>query len=363
MIRILHVTPDFNYCCGRSKLVYLYLKYFSSHPDYDVHFITNGGDSLDRLKDIPELNIQRINFSTGVKNILYIIKFYYDLKTYIIKNRIDIIHTHHRFPEMIAVKLSRKFNLKTVFSTHGYVHGNKKSSFKSDKIIAVSNSINKFLIEHFSVPRIKIQMLYNPIECLASPENQLNTRFKEENQIQPNQKVILYVGRFHADKGYDTVIKAFGLISNRRNDFVLIMNGKFENNMKLIKSIKSKDALIFIEPQLNINYLYQVADIVVLPSRSDSFPYVMLEAGVYKKPFIGGNTGGIAEFIENGKNGLLVDPENPEQLAEKIIYLLNNPDIGKILGENLYYKVSRLCDYNNYFNEVEKIYNSLLTPV
>ena len=86
----------------------------------------------------------------------------------------------------------------------------------------------------------------------------------------------------------------------------------------------------------------------------------MLEAGVHKKPFIGGNTGGIAEFIEDGKNGLLVDPENPEQLAEKISYLLDNPALGKHLGENLYDKVTRLCDYNNYFNEVEKIYNSLV---
>jgi glycosyltransferase involved in cell wall biosynthesis len=89
----------------------------------------------------------------------------------------------------------------------------------------------------------------------------------------------------------------------------------------------------------------------------------MIEAGAFKKPFIGGNTGGIAEFIEDGKNGLLIDPENPEQLAEKIIYLLNNPDMGKVLGENLYEKVNHLCEYNNYFNEVEKIYNSLLTPV
>lgn len=87
----------------------------------------------------------------------------------------------------------------------------------------------------------------------------------------------------------------------------------------------------------------------------------MLESGSFKKPFIGGNTGGIAEFIEDGKNGLLVDPENPEELADKIFFLLNNPEFGKTLGENLYEKVTRLCDYNNYFKEVENIYKSLLT--
>jgi glycosyltransferase involved in cell wall biosynthesis len=86
----------------------------------------------------------------------------------------------------------------------------------------------------------------------------------------------------------------------------------------------------------------------------------MIESGRFKKPFIGGNTGGIAEFIEDGKNGLLVDPGNPQQLAEEIIYLLNNPNVGKMLGENLFSKVNTLCDLNNYFSNVEKIYNSLL---
>jgi glycosyltransferase involved in cell wall biosynthesis len=89
----------------------------------------------------------------------------------------------------------------------------------------------------------------------------------------------------------------------------------------------------------------------------------MLETGLHKKPFIGGNTGGIAEFIEDGKNGLLVDPEKPDQLVDKILFLLNNPEVGTRLGENLYEKVTRLCDYNNYFNEVEKIYNSLIASV
>jgi glycosyltransferase involved in cell wall biosynthesis len=130
-----------------------------------------------------------------------------------------------------------------------------------------------------------------------------------------------------------------------------------------LKSVVFNDKIIFLPPQNNISYLYSVADIVVLPSRIEPLGLVMIEAGAFKKPFIGGNTGGIAEFIEDGKNGLLVDPENSKQLAEKIIYLLNNPEVGKMFGQNLFEKVNRLCDYNNYFNEVEKIYNSLLTSL
>ena len=61
--------------------------------------------------------------------------------------------------------------------------------------------------------------------------------------------------------------------------------------------------VIYLPPLENIKQLYSISDVVILPSKKDSFPYVMLEAGINKKSFIGGNTGGIAEFIEDGVNG------------------------------------------------------------
>jgi glycosyltransferase involved in cell wall biosynthesis len=87
----------------------------------------------------------------------------------------------------------------------------------------------------------------------------------------------------------------------------------------------------------------------------------MIETGINKKPFIGGKTGGIEEFIEDGIDGLLVNPEDENELAEKILYLLNNQEISQQFGDNLYKKVKEKCDYQNYFNRVEEIYNSLLS--
>ena len=62
-----------------------------------------------------------------------------------------------------------------------------------------------------------------------------------------------------------------------------------------------------LKPVKNPYPFYSIADIVVLPSLADSFPYVMLESGLFKKPFVGTQTGGIAEFIDDGKNGLLFE--------------------------------------------------------
>lgn len=360
MKSIIHITPDFNYSCGRSKLAFLYLKNFGNNDKYETHFITNGGDSLDRLKEIPNLHYEILNFSTGYKNLFYKGSFYRRLKDYILKNKIDLIHTHHRFPELISTRIGKELNIKTITSVHSFVKGFRRSSFESDKLISVSKSISDYLIRNYAVAKEKIITLYNPIATISQVDLALVKKFKQEKNITSDKKVLLFVGRINRDKGFDTLLKSFNHLRAKNKNVILLINGQVEDKrLKLNSILKNKD-VIFVPPQKDISYLYSIADIVILPSRIDPFPFVMLEAGTFKKSFIGGNTGGIAEFIEDGINGLLVDPENSEQLAEKIIYLLNNPQIGKMLGENLYEKVNRLCDYNKYFSQVEKIYNSLL---
>jgi L-malate glycosyltransferase len=360
MIKILHITPNFNYSCGRSKLVYYYLNYFGSHSDYETHFITNGGDSLDRLNDIPGLKFQKLEFSTGYKNLFFYWSFYTKLKEYIRNNKIDLIHTHHRFPEMVAVKIGLQLNVKTILSTHGFTQGYKNISYRSDKIISVSQSMTDFLINFFKVNSDKIKTLYNPVESSSDNSTDFSVRYQEQKRAIGNSKVLLFVGRGNSDKGVDTLLNAFDRLSLELDNVVLIIAGQIDDNLIKIRSKVKNKKIITIRPQRNIDHVYSLADIVILPSRSDSFPYAMLEAGSFKRPFIGGDTGGIAEFIEEGKNGLLVDPENPQQLAEKIIYLLDNPDIAKLCGENLHHKVKHLCDYNSYFSHIEKIYNELI---
>ena len=105
---------------------------------------------------------------------------------------------------------------------------------------------------------------------------------------------------------------------------------------------------------------YSAADIVVLPSRIDPFPFVMLEAGLMRKPFIGSRTGGIAEFIEDGKDGLLTIPEDVIDLKNKIGYLINTPQKAKTLAENLYQKVKSQTSREKYISRLCKIYDELL---
>jgi len=114
-----------------------------------------------------------------------------------------------------------------------------------------------------------------------------------------------------------------------------------------------------LEPQKDLKPFYEVSDLVVLPSNEDPFPYVMLEAGAMKKPFIGGNTGGIKEFIEDNVNGFLVAPGKVGELSQKIKYVLENPDTGKSAGERLFENVIGFCNCDKYSSDLKNIYNGL----
>ncbi|OGU65157.1 MAG: hypothetical protein A2W30_00050, partial [Ignavibacteria bacterium RBG_16_36_9] len=315
---------------------------------------------LERLDNLEGVNVEVINFSKGIKNFYYLKNFHKNIKDYCRNSEINIIHTYHRFPEYVAVKVGEELKIKLLGTVLSFVKGFKNVSFKSDKLITVSNAVSKHLITEFHIDPNKIFTMYLPKERFN--ENYYSS-VKSDLGIQNDKKVLLFMGRISFIKNVDNLLNAYKIVYKNFQNVILLLCGSLEDK-KLASMIDNlKIPIKVLKPRKDNQFLYSVSDLVILPSRVDPFPFVMIEAGSFKKPFIGGNTGGIAEFIEDGKNGFLVDPEKPQQLAEKIIYLLNNPDFGKKLGENLYKKVNRLCDYNNYFTEVEKIYNSLLTPV
>jgi len=360
MKRILHISPYFNNNCGRSKLVFLYLDYFKHKNSYEIHFITNGGDSLERLKQIG-VDYRLFKFSHGLKNILYQKRFLNELKEYLINNKIQLIHSHHRFTEYVSVKAAKELKIKTVASVHNFVKGYKRLSFRSDKIICVSNSVSSYIQKNYNVEKGKIITLYNPVDDSPNLKMEEVSELKKELGLNSENKIILFMGRINFEKGYDTLLKSFRIVKNQCKNVILLFCGDVEDKNFNKMILPHDNSIKVIQPKFKKNLFYGIAGLVVLPSRVDSFPFVMIEAGKFKKAFIGGNTGGIAEFIEDGKNGLLFQPGNDIQLAEKIIYLLKNESAARTLGENLYNKVKQQCDYNNYFLQIESIYNSLLS--
>ncbi len=301
-----------------------------------------------------------MKFTRGSKNILNLLSNRKFLIDFCIQNKIDIIHTHHRYPEYLANLISAKTYIKTVTTVHSLVEGKNRFSFKSDKVIAVSNSVKDMLRIKFNIPEEKIIMMYNCIEQFENKPQLPEQNIKAGLRIPSSAKIILYIGRVTKIKGVDLLLDAYKIMRQKiKNSYLFILGMNYDNTINL-NAENLPEGVKLLKPVENPYMYYSIADIVVLPSRIDPFPYVMLEAGLMKKPFIGSNTGGIGEFIDDNINGLLVEPGNTVALAEKIIYLLKNPEIGNTLANNLFDKVKNHTSCENYFERLDKIYSDLI---
>ena len=359
-MNILYISPDFDYTCGVSRYVNQCLQHFSERDHFNVHFITNRGDSLDRISGNKNIKLHLLDFEKDHKNPFKLIKDFFRLLSYCKKNKIDIIHTHHRYPELISVLVSKIIGVKNITTVHSLVSGLKSLSFRSDKIICVSNAVKKNLIENYPHSKNRITVLYNCIDDSFFDTMSDMQMIRNKFGFNPDDKIILFVGRISRIKGVDTLINAFFKINRLNENIKLILLGQVED-INISEAIKGFEKQIYvIQPAKDVCEFYQASDLVVLPSRIDPFPYVMLEAGAMKKPLIGGNTGGILEFIEDRVDGYLFEPGNELDLADKISYLIKHPDDAKNAALKLNEKVLRLCNCKENFQKMLNLYQTLI---
>lgn len=356
--KILHISPDFNYSCGVSKHVFELLKHFNSSEKHKVYFITNGGDALSKLEN-EHIDFRFLQFSKGFKNIFHFLTNYYQLKSLCVKNKIDIIHTHHRYPELLSTLIAKKINVKTITTVHSLVKGYKNISFRSDRIIAVSNLVKNSIIKNFHIPKNKIELLHNCVIPPDKPNAESVENLRQKLNIGLNDFVILFLGRLNRIKGIDLLIRAFRKIKPEFPNVKLILVGQILDETYKQMKVKSDEDILYLGARADTNSFFELCDIVILPSREDPFPYVMLEAGIANKPFIGSHTGGIEEFIDDGVNGFLFEPGNIDDLADKIKFIIINPEKARSTAEELYKKVIKHCNCEEYYEKLTDAYEKL----
>jgi len=352
-LNILHITPDFNYACGRSYYVYLLLKYF--YKKNNVILLTNGGDSLDRLK---KLNINyKIIRGLDSKNPLSFAKNVNEIRNFINNYKINVVHTHHRYAELIAqqaVKLMLLNKPKTVFTALSLVNRKYNVEYKSDKIIAVSQCVKNMLTNKFRVKNNKISLIPNFTDTSELRKTKTSSSAKKKKFYN-----ILAIGRFHPEKNFELLLKALNLLKGKNIRLILIGEGKNLLDYKRYIESHKLNAKLF-GPQKVLEHFFSNADLCVLPSIRDPFPNFMLQSGLQEKPFIGANVDGIAELIKNGENGLLFESGDALELAEKIKLMKNNGELAKYCASNLHLEVINNYTQKSVIPKIDKLYKELL---
>lgn len=230
-----------------------------------------------------------------------------------------------------------------------------------DVFIPLSKS---FALEFDSlIPQTKKIVIPNFISQVAPKEfNPVKENFKSEITI-------LFVGRLSEKKGIYDLLKAAVILKDVPYIcFQLAGLGETEADEKRIASeldknnIKRKVNLLgYIQGQEKAN-LFASSDIFVLPSYTEVFPMVILEAMSAGMPVIATPVGAIPDIIEEDVNGFIVPQGNYQLLAEKILYLVRNPQKRIEMGRNNFQKFKQEYSVEINVDRIDKIYQSLLQP-
>jgi glycosyltransferase involved in cell wall biosynthesis len=208
-----------------------------------------------------------------------------------------------------------------------------KTLQSADYIWALTQFETNYFIKNFKINPNKIILAGNGIDKSFLKVSPL---VKEGIKGRLN---ILFIGSLSAHKGLDTLIQSF---SNLTSDIYLTIAGQktlYYPQIKkqinsLPKNIKSKIKFIFNFPQNKLPQIIDNCDVLVLPSKQESFGLVLLESWARKKPVIVSDISPLSEIITKTNGGLIFKLDNPIDLAQKISKLLKKPKLGYQLGQN-----------------------------
>ena len=188
-------------------------------------------------------------------------------------------------------------------------------------------------------------------------------RFRQETGIQ--QPFVLYIGTLAKEKGAFDLIRAMEQLWASGRDEHLVMVGTpmahFEQLWETLDPSSKQRIHVFARaPQERKRDALAAASLFAMPSRTDSFGIVYLEAWLYRLPVIGARAGGVPAVIRDGETGLLVDYGNVAQLTSSLTKLLTEPNLAQQLGQRGYAQTLAELTWEHKYAQIRAVYEELI---
>jgi GalNAc-alpha-(1->4)-GalNAc-alpha-(1->3)-diNAcBac-PP-undecaprenol alpha-1,4-N-acetyl-D-galactosaminyltransferase len=182
-------------------------------------------------------------------------------------------------------------------------------------------------------------VIYNPLAVKTSELGVVSI------ELDPNQKKVVAMGRLTSQKGFDLLLKAFGMINTKFSDWQLIILGEGEQRKQLeqlIQELGIEQQVIMPGLVSNPFPILKQCDLFVLSSRYEGFGNVIIEAMACGLPVISTDCpSGPGEIITSGDNGILVPNQEKDSLAKAMADLMSNPERRQEISANAYLALSK----------------------
>jgi glycosyltransferase involved in cell wall biosynthesis len=286
----------------------------------------------------------------GNEKFIFISSYYRTCRN---KNAINVTVVHDFTYEYFRKGLSRWM--------HSYQK--KKAVNNSDGIICISENTKKDLLKFYpKIDKDRIKVIYNGVSNDFYKIENMNdaTSVDEKFKIFSNKKIVLFIGQRTLYKNFDKAVLAFSEIQNSEYHFVIIGDKLNESETEFVKKHITKDCYTLLSGINNIklNYLYNLAFVLIYPSSYEGFGIPLLEAMKTGLPFIAGNNSSIPEVA--GDAGIVLKDVNPDSIYQAVVSL-DNDIIRNSIIEKGFMQVQNFSwdqTMKNYYHFLENIYKS-----
>ncbi len=327
----------------------------------------------DFYRDLPSLGVDHVLFPQKSRFDLSVIK---DIADMIETDGFDILHVHGARANFVASFVKRHVRVPVVTTIHSdylldFEAPLKKLIFTGLNVyalgqipyyIAVSDAFRQMMIKRGFMPN-SVYTAYNGIDLSRLPKT---TQPKEDFcrsygfLYDPDKVYVGIAARLDRVKGVDVFIKAAKRVLKMQKNVVFLIAGDGVERERLERLAEGNDRIRFLGHVRDVDSFYDLIDINAVTSRSESFPYSMLEGAALGKPAVASDVGGIPSLIRDGECGYLFPSEDVSALAEKISALVKDKDLRQRMGTALKTRVEAEFSAEAFAARHVQIYEKIL---
>ncbi len=358
-MRIAQILPALNVGGVETGTVDL-AKWLKKRGD-EPYVISNGGALVEELvkAGIPHLQLP------VHKKSLTSLALVRELKKFIERERIDIIHARSRVPAWLAYLAARRTDCDFVTTCHGYYskHFFSRVMGWGKRVIAISHSIGRRMIDDFGVPSERITLIHRGVDL-----NRYIYNAHKYDRMKTGPFKIVNIGRITPIKGYEEFIQAVHLLSKRTQNFEVSIVGSpdkekesyFRELKLMVERLGLSGQVKFLGTRRDVPEILHQADLLVLSSKiPEAFGRVLIEAGASGTVVAASRIGGILDVIQDEENGLLFSPENYEEMAIVMERLQKDRPLCKKLSSALRRKVEQEFSLDQMVEKTYQVYQEV----
>ncbi len=323
---------------GAEMLLLNMLKRYQPHHQIEIAYFTEGP----LREDVTAMGIPVHRISTrGLKDPLAFLRLFQVIRRF----KPDVIHTHLTKSDVTGQMMGFMGGVPVrVVSLHNNDTWRTKPLFSNlmrmivspaQKYIAVSEAVRDFIVENSHYPADKMLVIENGIDLDRFDPASVAPYDRAQWGISPDAPVIAIIGRLQPQKAHTVFLEAAALIKNEMPDvrFVIVGDGDLRAELEAKRDeLGLQQQVIFAGIIRDIPAVLAAADILTFSSDWEGLPVALLEGMAMEKPVVSTAVGGVPLVVQDGVNGLLVAPRQPQKLAGELLRVLRDPELASRLG-------------------------------